>query len=226
MDKNDKFIAGVNLEGANGVKMYDKLGTWGTSGITMPEGWAHIEVKFDVAEKNCIAKLVDSDGGVFYGMPMPMLSDNMPVKLRFGTVLPLNTIGVIDNLEIRYADHAKINKRENLVESAKISLKKMQKSADGIMTLGKKNGVIQYNLSSKSEVSSIRFAAASDMKVRVKVLNSAGKMQVLAEPWEFVTVDDKYMDEKGTFHLNQAELVAYSHGEYYTLGENVGRFGY
>ena len=41
-----------------------------------------------------------------------------------------------------------------------------------------------------------------------------------------VTIDDKYMDEKGTFHLNQAELVAYSHGEYYTLGENVGRFGY
>lgn len=192
MDKNNKFIAGVNLEGANGVKMFDKLGTWGTSGITMPEGWAHIEVKFDVAEKNCIAKLVDSDGGVFYGMPMPMLTDNVPVKLRFGTVLPLNTIGVIDNLEIRYTDHAKIDKRENLVESAKISLKKIKKSADGSMTLAKKNGVIQYNLSSKSEVSSIRFAATPSMKIKIKAINNANKVQTIAEPWEFVTVENKY----------------------------------
>ena len=192
LDKDEKFIAGVNLEGANGLKMFDSKGTWGTSGITFPEGWAHVEVKFNVSERSCIAKLVDSNGGVFYGMPMPMLSNNVPVKLRFGTVLPLNTVGVIDNLEIRYADHAKIVNRENLVETAKISLKKMKKSSDDKIILSNKNGVLQYNLSSKSEVSSIRFAASPDLKVRVKVLNSAGKMQTLAEPWEFVTVDEKY----------------------------------
>ncbi|MCR5655165.1 MAG: flavin reductase family protein [Lachnospiraceae bacterium] len=41
-----------------------------------------------------------------------------------------------------------------------------------------------------------------------------------------VTVDDAYMDEKGTFHLEQADPVAYSHGKYYTLGELLGSFGY
>lgn len=41
-----------------------------------------------------------------------------------------------------------------------------------------------------------------------------------------VTVDDSLMDENGKFHLNKAGLVAYSHGEYYTLGELVGTFGY
>ncbi len=41
-----------------------------------------------------------------------------------------------------------------------------------------------------------------------------------------VTVDDSLMDEAGKFHLNKAGLVAYSHGEYYTLGELVGTFGY
>ena len=30
-----------------------------------------------------------------------------------------------------------------------------------------------------------------------------------------VTVDERYMDEKGTFHLNDAGLVAYSHGAYF-----------
>ncbi len=41
-----------------------------------------------------------------------------------------------------------------------------------------------------------------------------------------VTVDKKYMDETNRFNLEKANLIAYSHGEYYTLGKYVGKFGY
>lgn len=41
-----------------------------------------------------------------------------------------------------------------------------------------------------------------------------------------VTVDDKFMDDKGRFDLGKADLVAYSHGEYFSLGEKLGKFGY
>lgn len=41
-----------------------------------------------------------------------------------------------------------------------------------------------------------------------------------------VSVDDAYMDEKKSFHLSQAKPIVYSHGEYYLLGEKLGRFGY
>ena len=41
-----------------------------------------------------------------------------------------------------------------------------------------------------------------------------------------VRVDDDYMDEKGRFDLNAADLVTYSHGEYFTLGKKLGTFGY
>lgn len=41
-----------------------------------------------------------------------------------------------------------------------------------------------------------------------------------------VTVDEQYMDRNGKFHLNDAGLVAYSHGEYFQLGEKLGKFGY
>ena len=41
-----------------------------------------------------------------------------------------------------------------------------------------------------------------------------------------VTVDDKYMDETGRFNLNHSNLITYSHGKYYTLGEELGRFGH
>ena len=41
-----------------------------------------------------------------------------------------------------------------------------------------------------------------------------------------VTVDGKHMDAKGKFNLNESGLVTYSHGEYYSLGEKLGTFGY
>lgn len=41
-----------------------------------------------------------------------------------------------------------------------------------------------------------------------------------------VTVDERYMDEKGTFHLNDSGLVAYSHGKYFKLGKELGTFGF
>lgn len=41
-----------------------------------------------------------------------------------------------------------------------------------------------------------------------------------------VQVDEEYIDENGRFDLNRAGLVAYSHGEYYSLGSYIGKFGY
>lgn len=41
-----------------------------------------------------------------------------------------------------------------------------------------------------------------------------------------VQVDDAYMDKTGKFCLNETGLMAYSHGEYLTLGKQIGTFGY
>lgn len=41
-----------------------------------------------------------------------------------------------------------------------------------------------------------------------------------------VHADRQYMDEKGKFHLEQAEPVVYSHGAYLATGGNLGTFGY
>ncbi len=41
-----------------------------------------------------------------------------------------------------------------------------------------------------------------------------------------VTVEDSYMSDSGKFELNHTGLVTYSHGEYFLLGEKLGKFGY
>ena len=39
-------------------------------------------------------------------------------------------------------------------------------------------------------------------------------------------IDERLLDEKGTLDLSRAKLLAYSHGEYWTLGRKVGKFGF
>ena len=41
-----------------------------------------------------------------------------------------------------------------------------------------------------------------------------------------VHADEKYMDEKHKFPLEQAEPIIYSHGSYFGCGELLGTFGY
>ncbi len=41
-----------------------------------------------------------------------------------------------------------------------------------------------------------------------------------------VRFDENLLDKDGRFHMEKADLVAYSHGSYYSLGELLGTFGY
>lgn len=65
-----------------------------------------------------------------------------------------------------------------------------------------------------------------NIECKVKQVIELGSHDMFLAEVVAVSVDEKYMDENGKFELNKADLVAYSHGEYYTLGEYVGKFGY
>lgn len=41
-----------------------------------------------------------------------------------------------------------------------------------------------------------------------------------------VHADKQYMDKQGKFDLSKAKPIVYSHGEYYCIGEKIGKFGY
>lgn len=41
-----------------------------------------------------------------------------------------------------------------------------------------------------------------------------------------VNVAEQFVDSDGKLHLDKCGLVAYSHGEYFALGEKLGTFGY
>jgi hypothetical protein len=41
-----------------------------------------------------------------------------------------------------------------------------------------------------------------------------------------VHVDDRYMDDKNAFHMDDIGMIAYEHGTYRELGDKLGTFGF
>lgn len=64
------------------------------------------------------------------------------------------------------------------------------------------------------------------IECKVKDIISLGSHDMFIAEVSGVLIDNAYMDETGKFNLNSTGLVAYSHGEYFALGEKLGKFGY
>ena len=65
-----------------------------------------------------------------------------------------------------------------------------------------------------------------NIECKVTEVQELGSHHMFLAKVEAVQVDENYMNETGKFELNDTQLLAYSHGEYYTLGKKLGTFGY
>ena len=66
----------------------------------------------------------------------------------------------------------------------------------------------------------------ANIECKVKQIIKLGSHDMFIAEVVAVDVSSEYMDETGKFDLNKAGLVAYSHGEYFELGKNIGKFGF
>ena len=64
------------------------------------------------------------------------------------------------------------------------------------------------------------------LECRVKQILRLGSHDMFIAEVVNVSVDERFLDEKGRLELEKADLIAYSHGEYFALGKKIGRFGY
>ena len=66
-----------------------------------------------------------------------------------------------------------------------------------------------------------------NIECRVKQVLELGSHDMFIAEVVGIEVDPQYIDpQTGRFALEKADLLAYSHGEYYTLGERLGTFGW
>lgn len=66
-----------------------------------------------------------------------------------------------------------------------------------------------------------------NIECKVKEILSLGSHDMFIADVVNVRADEQYIDiETGKFHLEKTKLLAYSHGEYFKIGENIGHFGW
>lgn len=65
-----------------------------------------------------------------------------------------------------------------------------------------------------------------NIECKVEEVKELGSHHMFIARVVSVQVDEEYINETGKFCLNETGLMAYSHGEYMTLGEKIGTFGY
>ncbi|MBQ5876102.1 MAG: flavin reductase family protein, partial [Alistipes sp.] len=65
------------------------------------------------------------------------------------------------------------------------------------------------------------------IECRVKQIIPLGSHDMFLADGVNVLVDEEYIDpESGRLDLQRAEPITYCHGEYYSLGEVIGHFGW
>ena len=64
------------------------------------------------------------------------------------------------------------------------------------------------------------------LECRVKEILRLGSHDMFIAEVVNVSVDEQYLDGKGKLELEKADLIAYSHGQYFALGDKIGKFGY
>ena len=95
--------------------------------------------------------------------------------------------------------------------------KNHQKFAEMHLTPGKSNQ-LQAPIIQESPLS---------MECRVKEIIPLGTHDMFIAEIMNIQADARFIDETtGQFKMQEAKLIAYSHGHYYKLGEEIGKFGW
>ena len=64
------------------------------------------------------------------------------------------------------------------------------------------------------------------VECKVKEIRELGSHHMFDAEVLAINADEKYIDEKGAFDISKCDLIAYSNGNYYSLGKKIGRFGF
>ena len=64
------------------------------------------------------------------------------------------------------------------------------------------------------------------VECKVKEIKELGTHHMFVAEVLAINADERYIDEKGAFDISKCDLIAYSNGNYYSLGKKIGRFGF
>lgn len=64
------------------------------------------------------------------------------------------------------------------------------------------------------------------IECKVKEVKHLGSHDMFVAEILSIDADEQYIDKKGAFDITKCDLITYANGKYFTLGKQVGKFGY
>lgn len=182
-----------------------------------------------------MGKIDFKPGNMLYPLPAVLVTvrdaegrDNMLTIAWVGTVCTNPPMLYISVRPERYSYHALKDSGEFVVN---LTTADMARAVDycGVRS-GKDVDKFEVTGLTRRDAAKVNVPVIEDSPVNIEcrvrdVLELRSHHMFLADVVH-VTVDDRYMDEKGTFHLERANPLVYSHGIYCDIGNFIGTFGY
>lgn len=183
-----------------------------------------------------MAKQVWKPGNMLYPLPAVMVSTadkkgntNILTVAWTGTVCTNPPMVYISVRPERYSYHL-IRESGELVIN--LTTDKLVKAADycgvrsGRDTDKWKECRLTEGRASALEYAPVIMESPVNIECKVTEVKELGSHHMFLAEVKAVQIDDAYMNENGRFELNNTGLAAYSHGEYLSLGQKIGTFGY
>ena len=183
-----------------------------------------------------MGKQIWKPGNMVYPLPAVMVStadtkgnDNIITVVWTGTVCTNPAMLYISVRPERYSYHLLRESGEFVVN---LTTEKLAKATDwcGVRSGRDYDKWKEMHLT-RGEAKKLQYApiiqeSPVNIECKVTEVHELGSHHMFLARVEAVQVDESYMNETGKFELNDTQLLAYSHGEYYTLGKKLGTFGY
>ena len=182
-----------------------------------------------------MGKIDFKPGNMLYPLPAVLVTvrdaegrDNMLTIAWVGTVCTNPPMLYISVRPERYSYHALKDSGEFVVN---LTTADMARAVDycGVRS-GKDVDKFEVTGLTRRDAAKVNVPVIEDSPVniecRVRDVLELGSHHMFLADVVHVTVDDRYMDEKGTFHLERANPLVYSHGIYCDIVNFIGTFGY
>jgi len=181
-----------------------------------------------------MAKVMWKPGTFLYPIPAVMVSCGNMEKSNIITVAwtgILNTNPATVYISVRPTRYSYALIKENKEFVINLTTKKLAKATDwcGVKTGAKVNKFKEMHLHKEKakfvECPMIKESPVS-VECRVKEIKELGSHHMFIAEVLAIHADEKYIDEKGAFDISKCDLIAYSNGNYYSLGKKIGKFGF
>lgn len=181
-----------------------------------------------------MSKVTWKSGTFLYPLPAVMVSCGTIEKSNIITVAwtgIINTNPAMVYISVRPTRYSYNLIKENMEFVINLTTEKIAYATDwcGVKTGAKVDKFKEMNLTKeKAEFVNCPMIKESPVSVecKVKEIKELGSHHMFIAEVLAIHADERYIDEKGAFDISKCNLIAYSNGNYYSLGQKVGKFGF